>query len=237
MRKSTFYFKQFECSHGTGSMKIGVDAVLIGAWAMVDNARTILDVGTGCGVIALMCAQRNNRAIIEAIDVDEASVAEAAENFGNSQWSDRLSALHQDFNNISGKRYDLIVSNPPYFDSGVSNPDTPRLVARHQSDLSPFRLLERAADLLTDTGRVTMVVPAEQAIALRDAARSVGLKLVRGTWVRGHENAPVKRILAEFARIGEELCLDNISVFTLETAPGCPSDEHRHLCKDFYLKF
>ena len=134
MRKSFFRFKKFACSHGAGSMKIGVDA------------------GTGCGVIALMCAQRNPASDILAIDVDDSSVMEARENFSMSPWSGRLEAMHEDFNHISLKDVDLIISNPPYFNSGISSPDTPRLMARHQSDLSPHVLLTKGKDMLSERG-------------------------------------------------------------------------------------
>ena len=237
MRTSIFRFKKFDCSHGSGSMKIGVDAVLIGSWATVERARTILDVGTGCGVIALMCAQRNESAFVDAIDVDHASIAEAAANFANSPWSARLRTSYCDFNKLADVRYDLIISNPPYFDSGVSNPDTPRMLARHQSGLSPAKIIEKGSGLLSPEGRIAMVVPAEQYEELRVVACHSGLKIVRAAWVRGHPDAPVKRVLVEMSAADEDIVASDIPILTLETSPGCPTDEHRELCRDFYLKF
>lgn len=237
MRTSTFRFKKFECSHGSGSMKIGVDAVLIASWATVECARTILDVGTGCGVIALMCAQRNESAMIEAIDVDEPSLIEASGNFTNSPWAGRLRVSHCDFNELADVSYDLIISNPPYFDSGVSNPDTPRMIARHQSGLSPAKIIEKGSGLLSPEGRIAMVVPSEQYEELCGVAGNCGLKMVRAAWVRGHPDAPVKRVLMEMSTTREDLAASDIPVITLEISPGCPTDEHRELCRDFYLKF
>ncbi|MDE6393604.1 MAG: methyltransferase [Muribaculaceae bacterium] len=237
MRKSVFRFKLFECSHARASMKIGVDAVLIGAWADTDCARRILDVGTGCGVIALMCAQRNAVANVTAIDIDADSVDEARDNFMASPWSSRLDARLEDFNGISEQKFDLIVSNPPYFDSGVYSPDSPRLVARHQNDLSPASLLRKGSCMLSSDGKIAIIVPSSRFEELCGVAASVGLRLTRAQFVRGHEAAPVKRVLMEFSRSGIAVSAASIPVLTLETHPGQPTEAHRRLCKDFYLKF
>lgn len=238
MRKSVFRFKQFDCMHGGGSMKIGVDAVLVGAWADVSDAGSILDVGTGCGVIALMCAQRQPGAKVTAIDIDEASVAEARVNFAASPWANRLSALNVDFVDFKMSEVDLIVSNPPYFDSGITNPDTPRLVARHEDGLSPAVILERGASMLSDTGRIAMIVPALRFDEVCDSAKSAGLSLRRAEKVRGHEKAPVKRVLLEFCNATvPSLAFEGIPTLTLEESPGLPTAAHRALCHDFYLKY
>lgn len=237
MRKSIFRFKLFECSHGAGSMKIGVDAVLVGAWADVSGAKTILDVGTGCGVIAMMCAQRNLSATIHAIDIDSESVMEAADNFKRCQWNDRLYAGVGDYNDISMRDIDLIVSNPPYFESGVIHPDSPRMIARHKDNLSPEILLTKGVDYLSESGRIAMIVPSVQLEQLVLVGRVSGLSAIRASWVRGHASAPIKRLLIEFAAHGKEIDLNDIPVLTLENAPGIPTAEHRLLCGDFYLKY
>lgn len=231
----TFRFKKFECSHGLGAMKIGVDAVLVGAWADVSRARRILDVGTGCGVIALMCAQRNPEATIDAIDIDPASVGEATANFAMSQWSPRLKASLEDFSRIERACYDLIVSNPPYFNSGIDAPDTPRLRARHQGVLSPAVLLEKGVRLLSEAGKIAMIVPYEQTEVLMETAAGCGLHPVRTFVVKGHANAPAKRAMLEFSRVANGAPVNTELV--LESAPCVPTDAYRELCKDFYLKF
>lgn len=239
MRKSTFRFKQFECEHGCGSIKIGVDAVLLGAWTTVTDTRRILDVGTGCGVIAMMCAQRNADAVITAIDIDAASVEEAAGNFARSLWSSRLEASLLDFSELSLHDVDLIVSNPPYFDSGVTERDTPRLVARHQGELSPDSLLQRGSAMLSDSGRISMIVPASENDFLSHTCIEYGMAVSRRTFVRGHLSAPVKRVLLEFVKVGSACPsaqpVENL--LTLEIKPGVPHPDHISLCKDFYLKF
>jgi len=218
-------------------MKIGVDAVLVGAWADVTGAKTILDVGTGCGVIAMMCAQRNLSAIIHAIDIDRESVLEAEENFNRCRWSGRLQARREDFNDMKLHDIDVIVSNPPYFESGVLHPHSPRLVARHKDNLSPEILLAKGREYLSANGRIAMIVPSEQLERLVSVGRSLGLVAIRASWVRGHLSAPIKRLLIEFATHGNEIDTINMPVLTLEESPGIPTAEHRMLCGDFYLKY
>lgn len=263
MDKRRFYFKRFSVAHIRSAMKVGVDGVLVGAWADVSGCRHILDVGCGCGVIALMCAQRAPEALVTAIDIDADSVGEAAANFRESLWGDRLSALRCSLDEYlsrfssgegDGRRFDLVVSNPPFFNSGVETPDSPRLSARHQAELSPLALVACATRLLTPGGRLALIAPSEQCgeIVAEAAARS--LRLRRAEYVRGHASAPVKRVLLEFTpaapmtddpptsgpttkdSLTPGLTTD-IAVLDLETAPGVPTPDYRALCHDFYLKF
>ena len=141
-----FRFKQFTIQHQRSSMKVGTDAVLLGAWCELDGARRVLDVGTGCGVIALMVAQRTTEADIWAIDIDSASVDEARENFLHSPWSDRLQVRQEDFNNLAdADGFDLIVTNPPYYNENVLPPDAVRSAARHTHALSFDQLMRGAS--------------------------------------------------------------------------------------------
>ena len=237
MPKGVFRFKQFECRHEISSMKIGVDAVLLGAWANVDGVGSILDVGCGCGVISLICAQRAPEANVKAVDIDVSSVHESAYNFEHSPWNERLDAECADFNRIEMNDVDLIISNPPYFDAGVTQLSSPRLAARHQDALSPVRILQRAPELLSGSGSVAMVVPAGQVAELVDCAEINNLELMRLCMVRGHEKAPVKRALMQFARKGRFAAECERTTLTLEMLPGEPTEQHRALCKDLYLKY
>lgn len=267
-----FRFKKFDCNHSKSSMKIGVDAVLLGAWTDIADCRKALDVGTGCGVIALMLAQRIDDEIrqetvdrekndeparilsvksdfsVTAIDIDSPSVKEANENFANSPWSDSLTALETDFRDLGDEKYDLIVSNPPYFDDGVADPQGARMLARHQGDLSPSQLLRVCKGNLSPTSRIALVLPYSQADTLESFANEIGYQLLRRTDVKGHANAPVKRSLMEFAvtKEAEHTEGNKISVadkpatrntLILEETPGMPTTDHRFLCKNFYLKF
>lgn len=246
---SEFKFKQFSVSHHRSSIKVGIDGVLIGCWTDVMAVREILDVGTGCGLIALMMAQRCPDARVTGIEIDEASANEARENIINSPWADRMNIVLGNFpselshnsklNHNIEYRYDLIVSNPPFFNSGVTDTFTSRQRARHQGSLSPSSLLTASKDLLVADGSLAMVVPSEMSSSLESEALSLGFSLKRKCLVRGHKDAPYKRVLLQWRN---ETCLvhfneDDTQYLTIEEARGIPTDEYRRLCRDFYLRF
>lgn len=247
-RKNTpFRFKKFSVSHNRSAMKVGVDGVLIGCWTEIGDARKVLDVGTGCGLIALIIAQRNADAEILAVDIDAPSVEEASENVAASPWADRIVVAQYNFSDLPAKlkddycRFDLIVSNPPYFDSGISEAVTPREKARHQGLLSPAVILVGALSILNPGGKVAMVVPADLSDGLEVLSLSLGYRLERKCLVRGHAGAPFKRALLQWIFPRNE-CDGKCEAFkteylTLEEYPGLPTEEYRSLCRDFYLKF
>lgn len=222
-------------------MKVGVDAVILGAWANVQNARTVLDVGCGCGVIALMIAQRSQSAQISAIDIDPESVEEATENFSASPWSDRIMTKEMDFNDYCSQHMernmeplDYIISNPPYFDSGIYTPNSIRLKARHQGKLSPSIILEKGSALLSNKGMIGMVIPVEQTEGMIKFANSIGLNLIRKMIMTGREGREPKRCFIEF---GKELKSVVAEQLTIEFTDGSFTPEYQFLCHDFYLKF
>lgn len=245
MKKGLFHFKHFSVNHDRSSMKVGVDGVLIGSWCSAVGER-ILDAGTGCGVIALMLAQRNPEAEIHAIDVDTCSIEEASENFNNSSWKSRIYSKCISFNDIVEKEkesFDLIVSNPPFYDSGVSAPSTSREVARHQSSFSPSVLIEGASLLLRNHGRVAMIVPSEYFTHLRELGISKGLVLDRAVYVRNKASNAVKRVMMEFCKNSDIIISGNVldkgkvPVLTMFDSNGEPTPEYQELGKEFYLKF
>ena len=236
MRERLFRFKQFSVCHQNSAMKIGVDAVLLGAWMDVTNCNTFLDVGCGCGIISLMIAQRSKNAVISGIDIDKLSVDESINNANNTEWSDRLHFELNDFMELSGVKYDHIVSNPPYFDDGVEDLSTMRLKARHATDdgLSPISLISKGVSLLNENGKISLICPAKWKDDLLMEAERNGMFLTRLTYIKGNTNAPIKRILIEFST-NKSNCI--ISTLTLEQERGVPTDEYRNMAKDFYLKF
>ncbi len=242
---SKFQFKRFAVSHHRSSMKVGIDGVLIGCWADIKDAKRILDVGTGCGLIALIMAQRASEASIDAIDVDAPSIEEALDNIMASPWSDRVNAELCNYSNVSSllkgeeDSYDLIVSNPPYFNSGVTETITAREKARHQGELSPFSLLCGAKRLLKNGGSVAMVIPTEISLYIEEQAATLGFSLTRRCLVRGHEGVPYKRSLLQwrFNTCFQGASYVDTEYLTLESTPNNPTDAYRALCKDFYLKF
>ena len=210
---SIFRFKQFSVTNERSAMKVNTDGVLLGAIVQLRREdRKILDVGTGTGPVALMLAQRKAAMrddiigtekegwTVEGIDIDEASAAEAAANFTASPWAAHLQALESDFNAFAAKeeRFDLIVSNPPYFDQSLQNPEERRSNARHTNSLSYREILEYAGTYLNPGGRVAFVLPKEVEKDLLRYARMCGLGLERITRVRTVPRKPASRIIAEF---------------------------------------
>lgn len=243
-----FRFKQFAVAHTRSSMRVGVDGVLTGAWAdmgrYITETPRMLDAGTGCGVIALMLAQRFPTALIDAIDIDAASIEEARSNFNLSPWSTRLTASLTDYASLAGTRcrYDLIASNPPYFSDGIYNPATPREVARHQASLSPAGLLACAGQLLTPQGRLCLVLPYSQADALIAEAALYDMTAIERLDIAGRPDLLPKRTLLAFGRAGDtDKSQLSTSIATgrldIESATGIYTNEYRQLTKEFYLNF
>ena len=181
-REKTFRFKQFAVLNDRTAMKVGTDGVLLGAWCPVEGMRHVLDVGTGCGVIALMVAQRNHTALIDAIDIDHDAIEEATLNFVASPWSERLTAIEADFNDMTRHdRYDMIVSNPPYFTDSLLPPDAARTMARHTESLTYSQLIEGAAQRLTDEGILALISPTDAEGIIIEAAAFASLPVRRIT--------------------------------------------------------
>lgn len=237
-KEEVFRFKKFEVHHGKSSMKVGVDAVLLGSWAG-QYANQVLDVGTGCGVIALLLAQRFLNAHITAIDIDLPSVEEASLNFKKSIWRERLNARKLEFpKEISslGIKFDLIVSNPPYFKSGINVPLTRREKARHQDSLSLFTLIAHSRDLLNEQGRLAIIFPRvffEEAI---NAIHDQGMIEKRVCFIRDNVKRTEKRVMMEIGFKETEKEMTKINRLTL-FHEGMPTEEYRNLCHEFYLKF
>lgn len=233
-----FHFKRFSVRHSRSSMKIGVDAVLLGCWT-AGYPNNILDVGTGCGIISLILAQRFPQACIEAIDIDDASIEEASLNFRKSPWNENMMAKKGIFPDDiinKNKKYDLIISNPPFFKSGIINPITSREKARHQDSLSPFSLLKHAADILNFDGKLAMIFPKDQLNEIAAYATCKDWSITRIAYVRNDIKKTDKRILAEFQRLSNSIPEPEIEEIILFCEQG-PTEKYRHLCKDFYLKF
>ncbi len=232
--KQIFKFKQFEIDQELTAMKVGTDGVLLGAWADLGKALNILDVGTGTGLIALMCAQRHNTAKIDAVEIDPAAARQASENFKNSNWHRRLNLIHTDFNRfIPGKKYDVIISNPPYFDeqSGYSNKQ--RNLARHSSNLSLKSLIHRSKKMLNKTGNIQLVLPSDKLPQLIKIIGQEDLYLHKICYVKGHPAAKVKRILV---KISNTYSKPEESHLTIEKTRHDYTAEYVQLTRDFYLK-
>jgi tRNA1Val (adenine37-N6)-methyltransferase len=177
-----FHFKQFSLTHHRSTMKVGTDAVLLSAWVDLENVNTALDVGTGSGIIALMLAARDVEKV-DAVELDEPSAKEAAENFKNSPFREKLKIHHQDFTTFSEiheqKAYDLIISNPPFFLNDMRPADTQRKQARHTDSLTYIDLLTGSSKLLKDTGIFSVVLPYQQSRLFMEQAARLGFYIKR----------------------------------------------------------
>ncbi len=237
MANPYFKFKQFTVYHDRSSLKVGTDAVLLGAWADITDAKRILDIGTGSGVIALMLAQRS-AAHIDAIDIDEESFKQASENFLASLWSERLKAYNislKIFAANSTTKYDLIVSNPPYFTDSYKPADPQRFSARHNDQLPINELASTTAKLLSENGKFCVILPVKEAALLTTAARNHGIFPEKELWVYSFTGKEVFRKLILFGR-NENQC--QLKELTIETAPGQGySKEYIELTREYYLNF
>lgn len=233
-----FQFKQFSVEQDKTAMKIGTDGVLLGAWAPIDhNPFSVLDIGSGTGIIALMLAQRSSAAQIDALEIDESAYEQAVENFENSQWSDRLFCYHaglDEFMEEPEDEYDLIVSNPPFYSENYFSGDEQRDQARFTESL-PFEDLVEAADLLlSENGVFAIIVPYKEEEKLIDLANDFDLFPKKITRVKGTPTTEIKRSLLAFSRnLTDNFPVDELII---EIARHEYTAEYITLTKDFYLK-
>lgn len=236
MANPYFKFKQFTVYHHLCAMKVGMDGVLLGAWAPVSiqAKQRMLDIGSGSGLIALMLAQRSE-AIIDAIDIDHGAFLQTSENFEASPWKDRLNAMEgslQDFKPGEGM-YDLIVTNPPYFINSLKSPEKERNLARHNSELPHDELLNHSARLLKKTGRICLILPVNEAEQLLWIAPQFKLCCYSRVMVYPKPGVPCNRMLLELGFEKRELVESSI---VLELERHVYSPEFSSLAKEFYLK-
>lgn len=214
-------------------MKVGTDGVLLGAWTNASNAKNILDVGTGTGLVALMIAQRNKQAFITGIEIDKNAVSQAQENINNSPWKDRISILYNDYKRFnSNEKFDLIVSNPPYFSHALKSPVNKRNTARHIDNLSYNDLIVKTASLLSPTGQFSLIIPADIKDTVKELASNCHLYPFRQTNVHTTIGVLPKRTLLSFS-FNESEC--DVNDLTIELSRHVYTKEYMELTKDYYL--
>lgn len=232
-----FYFKQFKVCQDECAMKIGTDGVLLGAWADVAASSRILDIGTGTGVIALMMGQRTLDASIDALEIDQAACAQAQANIESSPWADRVKAIHssvQDYVSIASERYDLILSNPPFFSGGTFSHNNHRNQVRHTIKLPHGDLLHAVQRLIRpEEGRFCVVLPFIEGLRFKELARNYHLYANRVTEVRSKADKPVERLLMQFECTPKVEQLDELII--QHSGQNMWTDAYRALTKDFYL--
>lgn len=235
-----FSFKQFSIKQDQCAMKVGTDGVLLGAWTpLINNPYTVLDIGAGTGLIALMIAQRSNAEQIDAIEIDENAYEQCVENFEESKWNDRLFCFHADLNEYTEElfeeeeEYDLIVSNPPFYSENYSSGDEKRDQARFQEALPFDQLIESAQALLSENGIFSVIIPFKEEINFIALAESVNLYPVKITRVKGTSMSETKRSLIAFTRIKQDPLIDELII---EIERHIYTEKYINLTQDFYLK-
>lgn len=230
-----FHFKKFSVRHDRSGMKVGTDGVLLGAWVDVRQATQILDIGTGTGVIALMIAQRASDAVtVDAVEIDDAAYEDAQENIAASPWHDRVHLHHtaiQQFN--PSTKFDLIVTNPPYFQKSYKPPTAQRETARHTEQLTFDEILQAAEKLLTANGKLNVILPYTEGLQFITLAAHKGLHCSRKWSFKTRENKPIERVLLEFRWKKKEVDEGEILLYSSGEEW---SDEYKDLTRDFYLK-
>lgn len=233
-----FKFKQFTVAQDKCAMKIGTDAVLLGAWTQLNSPNSILDIGAGTGIIALQMAQRSFAETIDALEIDADAFEQAVENFEQSDWSDRLFCYHaslQQFIEEIDDEYDLIVSNPPFYTSTFkeNSIEENRAVARHSENLPYELLLKSSVKLLSKKGSCAFIIPFSEEEEFLKKALENKLFPFRVTRVRGTEKSVIKRSLLQLSFKEIEIEFDEL---VIEIERHKYTQEYINLTQDFYLK-
>jgi len=229
---SVFKFKQFSIIQEKSAMKVGTDGVLLGSWVSCKQANTILDIGCGTGLISLMLVQRNLNSNIIGIEIDAIASQEAQLNVSNSDWQERIKIEHTSLQDFKPQtQFDLIVSNPPFFDENKAQDR--RATARHTNSLSFEELIGNAANLLSEKGIFSVIMPKDSEEYFCKIAATHKLYCNRVCYIKGNEASEVKRVMMEFRFVISIILTEYL---TIETARHNYTDKYIQLCKDFYLK-
>ena len=234
---STFYFKQFKVEDGRSTMKVGTDAVLLGAVAKAENAGKILEIGTGCGVISLILAQRC-QARIDAIDIDKESVSQAAENVQNSPWKDRINIIHcslQNFTQQPGNKYDLVISNPPFFSRSLKSPSKKRNISRHDDSLSFDELIEGSLELMTLDAGLWIILPVNESREFMKKALKSGLFAHYILKIATKKGSTYRRIILQLKKSNSEEVIEQ--EISIKNNDDSFTRDYVKLTHEFYIDF
>jgi len=237
MSSQPFKFKQFSINQDQCAMKIGTDSVLLGAWANLNhNPYSILDIGAGTGVLALMLAQRSQAEVIDALEIDDKAYEQCVANFEASPWGDRLFCYHAslvEFITEVEDEYDLIISNPPFYSEDYKSGETQRDLARF-NDAMPFEhLVAAAGKFLSEQGKFVVIIPFKEEERFINISQKVNLFPNQILRIRGNTNSPIVRSLIEFSFEKSE---PKTNELTIEKERHNYTEDYINLTKDFYLK-
>ncbi len=238
MPNDSFEFKKFKIRQDKCAMKVGTDAVLLGAWVIPNGSMSILDIGTGTGIIALMLAQKS-KATIVAIDIDKDSTEQAKLNVAESSYASQIQVEHISFQDLcsgSTQKFDLIVSNPPFFVDSLKSTNDGRTIARHNDLLSFEDLLKGVKKLLNEKGKFCLILPKNEALLFRDLAKTKGLYLSKLMRIRTRpEKDSEKRHLMQF-EFKETEFSESTLVIEADSHRNY-TEEYKKFTQDYYMKF
>ena len=235
MANNYFQFKQFLINQDQCAMKVGTDSVLLGCLVTINNAVNCLDIGTGTGILSLMLAQRNNELQIDAIEIDEQAFLQANNNFSSSKFSHQIQAhccALQSF--APNNKYDLIISNPPYFvgKNNFSIANIQRAKARHDNDLSFEDLINSVIKLLSETGKFILILPIAEAITFKELAIQKGLFLNKEIFIKPKPSKEHNRMIMEFSLLQKEKIT---AEFVIYNDDNSPSEMYKKIISDWFL--
>jgi len=221
-------------------MKVGTDGVLLGAWCSLKNSpKTILDVGTGTGIISLMLAQRSSTVTIDGVEIDNSAYEQTVDNFENSNWSDRLYCYNASFQKFAEEinnekvTYDLIVSNPPFYNEDYITTNPSRNIARFTAFLTFKELIQGVSKILSKSGTFSTIIPFKEESTFVNLAQQHNLYLEKVCRVKGNKNSDIKRSLLTFSFIKKEINETNLII---ENSRHKYTKEYVELTNSFYLK-
>lgn len=237
MSQKPFKFKEFSINQDQCAMKIGTDAVLLGAWTTINNnSFSILDIGAGTGILALMQAQRSHAELIDAIEIDDSAYEQCVDNFEQSPWSDRLFCYHASLDEFVDEiedKYDLIISNPPFYSEDNKTESNQRNTARFTKALPFEDLTKSVSQLLAEDGIFSVIIPYKEEKEFKALAATVNLFVNRILHVKGTPSSEIKRSLLEFSFRESDIITEQLII---ETSRHQYTQDYINLTKDFYLK-
>lgn len=232
-----FTFQQFTIEQNLSAFKVGTDSVLLGSWAEFQFAEEILDIGTGTGILALMAAQKS-LANIDAVEIDPLSAKDARNNFLKSPWHNRILLIEksiQDFTIESNKKYDFIISNPPYFENNLKSDDIRKKVARHNDSLSSNSIIQCLKKLMSDNGSFYLILPTNEFESFKTKLESSKIFLQKKCTISSFIHSPVIRIMGKFSfKMNENILNESLHIY--ENSNRIRSKAYKELTKEFYLQ-
>ena len=234
MSNNYFKFKQFTIEQENCAMKVGTDGCLLGGWFSCTGSKRILDIGCGTGLVSIMAAQRSE-AQVTGVEIDSTAALQARKNADSSPWGERIEIVNSDFLEYeTDGRFDVIVSNPPYFVNSMKCDSETRTLARHSDTLDSRMFFKKSIKLLADGGCISIVIPCDIMEEWNTAAMEQGLYPTRTTFIKTTPKKAPKRVLVEFRAGSNTATTENTLI--LETSPGEYSDDAKRILGDFYLK-